>query len=368
MGFLEDLTKIHCVWSYEINTPAWDESESSNPNSEAYLRDHLEQLQEADYLVGHNIIGYDIPAIQKVYPWFKPKGILIDTLIWSRLAYPDRFELDWKTKATYKEILQEQKCLGHHSLKSWGIRLSDYKGSIADEEGETDWSVWTPEMHEYCKQDVQVNTKVYQKLLANKHLVTNQALWCEHEVKKVIIRQEQKGFLFDVPKAQKLYMNLTSEKEKLTEELKKTFGEIVKKTPFTPKVNRPDLGYQKGVPTFKVKTEDFNPGSRDHAVYWFKKKYQWKPHDFTPAGKPKMDESVLKAMPYCEAKLLAKYYEIQKVLGMLSDGDKGWLRLVDSEGRIHGKVNTQGAGTGRMTHSNPNLAQIPARGNLWSRL
>lgn len=55
------------------------------------------------------------------------------------------------------------------------------------------------------------------------------------------------------------------------------------------------------------------------------------------------------------------YLELLKIIGMLAEGKNGWLKLVGPDGRIHGRVITNGAVTGRCTHNSPNLAQIPAR-------
>ena len=49
----------------------------------------LKLLEEADEISGHNIVKFDIPAIQKLYPDFKPKGKIFDTLLMSKLVYPD---------------------------------------------------------------------------------------------------------------------------------------------------------------------------------------------------------------------------------------------------------------------------------------
>ncbi len=105
---------------------------------------------------------------------------------------------------------------------------------------------------------------------------------------------------------------------------------------------------------------EFNPGSRHHIAKVLKERYNWKPKEFTDAGQPKVDETVLSALPYPEIKPLIEYLTVNKRLGQLSDGKKSWLRYVTPEGRIHGYVNTNGAITGRMTHSKPNLAQVPA--------
>src|SRR5690606_12207499 len=88
----------------------------------------------------------------------------------------------------------------------------------------------------------------------------------------------------------------------------------------------------------------------------------WKPTELTPSGKPKVDETILEALPYPEAKELSRYMLIQKRIGQLAEGDNAWLKKVDRDGRIHGSIITNGAVTGRATHSNPNIAQVPKVG------
>ena len=110
-------------------------------------------LEVADILVGHNIIGFDIPVIKKLYPWFSPSGTIIDTLILSRLYHPNLLDIDKKSKKI------PEKLYGRHSLEAYGYRLGEYKGDFAKE---TDWKEWSQEMQDYCVQDVVVTNKLCQ--------------------------------------------------------------------------------------------------------------------------------------------------------------------------------------------------------------
>lgn len=114
-----------------------------------------------------------------------------------------------------------------------------------------------------------------------------------------------------------------------------------------------------GMGEMKQKHTPFNPGSRQHIYRVFKEKYDWKPKQFTPSGEPKVDDTILNELEYPEAKLLAEYFLLDKRIGQLAEGNQAWLKLVRN-GRIHGRVNTIGAVTGRCTHSHPNVAQVPA--------
>jgi DNA polymerase I-like protein with 3'-5' exonuclease and polymerase domains len=139
------------------------------------------------------------------------------------------------------------------------------------------------------------------------------------------------------------------------------------KEDFTPKKNNKKRGYVAGVPTFKSKTVVFNPGSRHHIANRLKAMYGWKPKEMTDKGQPKVDETVLEKLRYPEAKLLTEYLLVQKRLGMLAEGDNAWLKMVKPNGRIHGEVITNGAVTGRATHRNPNIAQVPAVKALYGK-
>jgi DNA polymerase I-like protein with 3'-5' exonuclease and polymerase domains len=90
------------------------------------------------------------------------------------------------------------------------------------------------------------------------------------------------------------------------------------------------------------------------------RKYGWKPTDFSDKNNITVNEGILDGLEYPEAKLLNQYLLLEKRLSMLVDGNAAWLKLVTKENRIHGRVKTAGAITGRCTHSSPNLAQVPA--------
>lgn len=134
----------------------------------------------------------------------------------------------------------------------------------------------------------------------------------------------------------------------------------------------PVMEFTQGHPYTPIKRKEFNPSSRTHIYKRLMAKYDWQPIKFTPGGKkvppqPKVDEDVLKGLPYPEAQMLAEYMLVLKRLGQLAVGKKAWLKVAEETEhpngektyRIHARVNTNGAVTGRCTHSDPNLAQVP---------
>ena len=163
-GLLHDATRIHCValhWGQEDITESFnDEKYAASPKelpmgSSYSITTALGYLEVADVLVGHNIIGFDIPIIRKLYPWFNPRGIIVDTLLLSRLYHPNLLDID-KSRNWKHMPLQ---LYGRHSLEAYGYRLGEYKGNFSKT---TDWKEWSQEMQDYCVQDVVVTNKLCQ--------------------------------------------------------------------------------------------------------------------------------------------------------------------------------------------------------------
>ena len=165
-GLLHDATRIHCAALHWCETditesfndePYGDGSYSIKedcPMGSSYsITTFLGWLETADYLVGHNIIGFDIPIIKALYPWFNPSGIIVDTLVLSRLFHPNLLDIDKKHNWKHMPL----QLYGRHSLEAYGYRLNEYKGNFSKT---TDWKEWTQEMEDYCKQDVAVTTKL----------------------------------------------------------------------------------------------------------------------------------------------------------------------------------------------------------------
>jgi DNA polymerase I-like protein with 3'-5' exonuclease and polymerase domains len=371
-GLIEETTKIHCICTYDLIT---GEARTWSSQKEGDIEAGVRYLMEGTELIGHNILGFDLIVLKKLYPFFKSPANSTDTLILSRLVYPDMKERDFqRLKTDFPKQL-----IGRHSLESWGHRLGCKKG---DYKKNNDFSTWSREMESYCENDVVVTRKLYEMFLKEKY--SPDALDLEQEFALIMSKQEKKGVLFDVEKARTLYATLAKRRVELEQELQRVFEPEkveMKSTKFVFMGETYDTKakaaeharhyakhYGKTIKSCleliqtggnKTKEIPFNCGSRDQIANRFIKKYSWKPVDFTPDGKPKIDESVLKAMPYPEAAPLCEYLMIQKRLGQLAEGKEAWVKL-EKSGRIHGRVNTNGAVTGRCTHSNPNMAQVPA--------
>lgn len=343
-GFLENVTTIHCL---VIKSTETGNVATFTGND---IPEGLERLRKADLIAGHNVIKYDIPVIQKLYSWFSvDQSKVYDTLVVSRLIYSDLRERDG---ANVEKGLLPTKLWASHSLKAWGYRLGILKGEFKEQNGEDAFKVFTPEMLEYCIQDVNVTEALYTQLSNIEY--SKDAITFEHEIAWIAGQMERSGWPFDVQSASKLYAELSAKRENIRSQMLATFEPLVI-----------DRGYsEKTGKKLKDKVVEFNPASRDQIAQRLTMKYGWEPKEFTPAGKPKVDEDILKALDYPEAKILADYFLLEKRIGQLAEGEQAWLKA-ERHGHIHGSINTNGAVTGRCTHQSPNLAQVPSVRALW---
>jgi hypothetical protein len=151
-GLLYNVSSIHCLAIHDLSTKKTI-TYNDTGNQEPVVRG-LQRLYDADCIIGHNIIGYDLPVIRKLYSWFDRSPYLIDTLLLSRLYHQNMMDLD--KKHTWKGMPLQ--LYGRHSLEAYGYRLNEFKGSFSKT---TDWQNWSQEMEDYCIQDVHVTTKLW---------------------------------------------------------------------------------------------------------------------------------------------------------------------------------------------------------------
>lgn len=366
-GLLEDVSKVHCLVIKNLDAQEFDRYADLHcfRNIKGTIEDGLKRLMAADCLVGHNIIKYDIPVFQKLYPWFViDQARVIDTLVLARLVYTNIKDID---SGLLKKGKLPGKLFGSFSLEAFGYRLGLMKGEYAAEfkarmgdayEKGMEWRNCSEEMIDYCVQDVVVTEALFIKLAAKEYPMT--AITLEHQVAWLMAKQERNGFEFNEAKAGVLYAKLAQRRGELERELKEFFGSWEVRLPdFIPKRDNKTKGYKAGVPVPKFKTVEFNPSSRDHIADRLTNLYGWKPEEFTDGGKPKVDETVLGKLSCPPCKILTEYLLVAKRISQLAEGDQAWLKLV-KRGKIHGSVNPNGAVTGRATHAYPNVAQVPA--------
>jgi len=347
-GLLPDLTKVHSLVLLDMDT----EEELSCADQKGYtsIADGMSYLKSAELLAGHNIQGFDFPALHKLFG-FEYSGEIHDTLIMSRLVWSDLKNNDFEYIKKPRGANFPRQLIGSHSLKAWGLRLGNHKDGYSD-----GWDEWSEAMQTYCVQDCRANLTFYKRIMSKKP--SAQSVKLEHDFAHVIRKQEAHGFHFDEVKAHKLLATLQGRQAELNDELQVAFKPWEIREPFTPKVNNKARGYVKGQLTYKVKEVVFNPASRDHIADRLQT-LGWVAKAHTEQGKAKVDETVLAGLDYPEAALLNEYLMLNKRIGQLAVGQNAWLKKVQN-GKIHGQVNTNGASTGRCTHNRPNVAQTPS--------
>ena len=315
--------KIWCIVCKHENT-YYQFTDGKNLNR---FEEFAKQTKE---FIGHNIIGFDVPVVQKFLGADIFKNCkLTDTLVLSRLLNP---------------ILE-----GGHSLKNWGTKLGTNKIEFEQ------FDFLSDDMLKYCRNDVALTEKLY-KFLIRKMTDFGESIELEHNVAKIIQKQHENGFLIDVVSAYGLQAKFQEDMNDLTTEVRKSFPPEKIEETFIPKVNNKARGYVKGVPFTKVKYKEFNLGSRQQIGERLMK-LGWKPKKKTDKGHVIVDEKVLsdiKNIP--EAALINKFLLLQKRIAQVSS----WIEAIREDGRVHGKVITNGTVTGRMSHQSPNMAQIPA--------
>ena len=333
-------TKIHCIVAQDMDT---GQLYKYPPEK---LSEGYELLANADTLIGHNIIGFDIPMVEKFGDVDLSHIPIIDTLVLSRLFNPNRG--------------------GGHSLENWGYILKFKKIEFQD------YLNYSKEMMDYCVRDVQVNALVLKKLREESKGFSKQCIALEQSVAKIMKQQEVNGFKFDLQSALMLLAELREKKQAIEDEVHSTFKPkwvddklvkpYIKKDGDLSKRGLTDDEYQRCIdtdnfePFMRQKLVDFNLGSRKQ-IGEYLIDFGWKPERFTPTGQPIVDEKTLSAITHIhEAKLIADFLLLQKRIAQVDS----WVEAVQEDGRVHGFVIPNGAITGRMTHRNPNMAQVPA--------
>ena len=333
-------TKVWCIVAQDVDT---NEIFKFPPSK---LDDGVKLLQSADRLIGHNIVGFDIPMIKKFFDVDLTSKELLDTLVLSRLFNPTRE--------------------GGHSLEKWGYKLGFKKIEFED------YKNYSAEMLNYCVRDVQLNTLVYKELKKEARGFSKDSVCLEHSVANIMKQQEVNGFKFDEMGANLLLAELREQMQSIEDEVHKTFQPrlvddklvkpYVKKDGTLSKRGLTDDEYERCLntsdyrPFMRQTLQEFNLGSRKQ-IGEYLTDFGWKPERFTPTGQPIVDEKTLSQITHIhEANLIARFLLLQKRIAQI----ESWLEALQDDGRVHGFVIPNGTITGRMTHRNPNMAQVPS--------
>jgi len=300
------------AWCDEDGNASWSTQASDIP-------------KDATALIGHNLLHFDLPVMKRVWGWTPPADVeIIDTLVLARLVNPAK---------------------GHNSLKAIAERAGlEQKDDfdVADfDNGLTD------EMIDYCLQDTRANWDAYRFLLKEFDELGfgGECLALEHQVSRIVRKQEENGFLFDFAGASAYYAQQKERMNEIEQELQETFPPIVT-----------ERWSEKTGKQLKDHVEVFNVASRQQIAKRLESKgAKWKRR--TEKGAIIVDENTLADQAHIpEAALVLEYLTLGKRSAMILS----WLNAYEEDGRLHGYVNTNGAVTGRMTHARPNMAQIPS--------
>ena len=299
-------SKIHCIIAKDI------ESGKVYPFTPDVMHGFKHWSVGVEQFIMHNGLSFDAPVMNKILGTNITASKIVDTLILSQLFNPIRED--------------------GHSLDAWGDRLNMPKGELES------YDTYNEDMLDYCKQDVNITHKLYDKLKEEGKGFSSSSVNLEHQVRVILNQQEKNGFALDVRKALSLYNKLRDE----TQDLEKW-----SKIHFDP--TRVDL-------KTKTKYIPFNIGSRQQIAERLQE-LGWKPKKFTDKSNVIVNEEVLDSIDMPEAKKFSRYLLLQKRIAQI----KSWIEACDdNDGRVHGKVLTLKTITGRMAHHSPNMAQIPA--------
>ena len=275
-------------------------------------------LEGSVSVVGHNLIGYDLPVLKRLWGVSVAPERIVDTLVLSRLYDPSR--------------------AGGHSLKVWGELLGFPKGD------HDDWSCLSTAMIEYCERDTEVTEAVHKQLVRDMAGFDQRSIDLEHKVQYAVQQQERNGWLLYQELAHDLLATFKERMNEIEEELQEKFPPIINQR-WSEKTGK----------RLKDRVEIFNVGSRQQIArrlstlgVVFQK--------VTEKGNPIVDEAVLDTIDLPEARSISEYLMLQKRYAQVHS----WLEHVQDDGRVHGRVISNGAVTGRMTHQSPNMAQVPA--------
>lgn len=330
------------------------------------IREWWQSISQQDdvILIGHNSISYDVPVLNRLAGHTFPLSSVVDTQVLSFLYHPK---------------LKDQ--FGKHSLAAYGGRFGIPKVGAGIEQ----WDVYEPIMLDRCERDVEITERLYLSLIEKMNVVGYSELSCEieHRVREAVDEQEEHGFYFDVPAAQKFHDELEVLEASLALEVHNQFPPELRVEKTCVYKLKKDGTEGKGLVENRAKYPKVIVRGDEYDCYqWFEfnlaspaqrvKRMEaigYEAINFTKktkkggGGNPQVDEDGLNAFldncdvavkPAVEA--MAKWLVVNSRRKMV----RTWLDAVGPDGCIHGTVWTCGAGSRRCIHTNPNSANIPS--------
>ena len=350
-------TVIHCMAAVNCRTG----EELSFTNIEA-IRDWVGKRKgEGCKFIGHNIIGYDAPNLNRLCGTQLTVSDIIDTMVMSMVYSPS---LD-----------------GGHALGDWGDRLGLPKGDFSD------FSTYTEEMMRYCLLDTRICRQIFLRLVRRMQQAgfTDVGIEIEHRSWQLIKKQQNNGFAFNIKEAHVLYAQLREIEGELQNEIyeywpAQLLSVGVFQRPYKKDGSR-SSNYERHLSRYPRVVESGDKGTYECFDYVYfnigspAQRIQkllelgWTPREFTkpskthPDGQPKATEKgqlvpslveFVEASGKQEVRLIASWIEYNSRANMVNT----WIEAYNSDtGCIHGSLWL--ANTLRYRHSNPNSANIP---------
>ena len=300
-------TLIHCIVACDYATgkeKVWVQDE---------CKEFASWSEKIDKFIMHNGVSFDAPVLNKLIGSKIVPSQVRDTLIESQLYNPIRDK--------------------GHSLRAWGERFNLPKGEL------TEFKYYTPEMLEYCKQDVRITRKLAQELEKEGSKFSSKSYELERKVRVIVDQQERNGFSFNLRDAINFLAILEEEQQELEDKAKEIFKPIT------------TYSEVRKIPTI----HEFNIGSRKQIAERLMER-GWQPKHHTDKGNVIVSEEILSKINMPEAQMFSRYFLLQKRTGLL----KAWIKACEEDNKVRGKVMTLRTVTGRMAHNSPNMAQVPA--------
>lgn len=354
---------LHLVILKDIVTNEYFEYDASS------FSDLVQLLRNDPVLVGHNIINFDLPVLSRHLGVSFNQGNIVDTLVLSHLLY---------------HAINDG-----HSLDAWGTRLGHPKTSVES------FEYCTAQLRSYCRNDVDLNHKLYLFLIDKLKPMGSKPIEVEHKIAFICRDMHDNGFTFNSEEATKLLEEITKEIESLDVDIQKAFPPVLKPirviTPTLTKTGTLHLKdfrwykgtdftiFQEGCPFTLVDYEPFNPGSTKQIIDRIGK--WWGPVDKTDGhieaernrDKVKLERARIYGWKISENNLAtlsesapaAARQLVRRIL--LSTRQRtlaDWIQLSLEDGKIHGNFNGIGTWTHRMSHTEPNMGNVSANKSI----
>ena len=231
-------------------------------------------IADATSLIGHNIIDFDAPILNRLWKTRIGLKSVTDTLILSRLLDPSR-EQGHSLEAWGKTLGKEKidYALRWEQLQG---RKQAYKGECFDH----------PDMallEEYCTADIEVTERLYNQLTSEleRKQFSNDSIELEHKVAAILSQQERNGFKLDIPYATVLLADIKGRMAEVYESMQQRWPPVTLER-YSEKTGK----------RLKDSVVAFNPGSRKQIGEKLIE-LGWKPEKFTETGQPMVDEGIL---------------------------------------------------------------------------